>query len=33
MAKNPYDQSSFDMELAANSQGHVDCLGMTFEKR
>jgi hypothetical protein len=31
MAKNTYDQSSFDMQPAAKPQGLVECLGMTFE--
>ncbi|NKE72822.1 DNA methyltransferase [Candidatus Manganitrophus noduliformans] len=31
MAKNPYDQSIFDMQPAAKSQGPIECLGMAFE--
>jgi DNA modification methylase len=31
MAKNTYDQGIFDMQPAANRQGPVECLGMTFE--
>lgn len=31
MAKNPSDQSIFDMQPAAKSQGPIECLGMTFE--
>ena len=31
MAKNPYDQSIFDMQPPSSPQGPVECLGMTFE--
>jgi len=31
MAKNPYEQSIFDIQPVAKPQGPVECLGMTFE--
>ena len=31
MAKNPYEQSIFDIQPAAKLQGPVECLGMTFD--
>ena len=31
MAKNPYEQSIFDIQPAAKPQGPVECLGMTFD--
>lgn len=30
MAKNPYEQSIFDIQPAAKPPGHIECLGMTF---
>ena len=31
MAKNPYEQSIFDIQPAAKPQGPVECLGMMFD--